>query len=99
MEEIRDQVHATIQGRRRFYDTVAITPTPPAHYHILLDQHVLRSPGRRPLEFTSAPLAQAVADEWDAQGLEHGIQPSSMPLMGLASTAIDQIEVKPEIQS
>ena len=33
----------------------------------------------------------AVAAEWDAQVTEKGLEPALMPLMALASTAIDQV--------
>lgn len=33
----------------------------------------------------------AVAAEWDAQDTSKGIEPAVMPLMSLASTAIDQV--------
>ena len=38
-------------------------------------------------------MALAIAAEWDAQAANHpkGIQPATMPMMILASTAIDQI--------
>lgn len=42
-------------------------------------------------------LALAVAAEWDAQiDRRKGIQPASMPMMTLASTAIDQIQPDPQ---
>lgn len=35
----------------------------------------------------------AVAAEWDAQDTTKGIEPAVMPLMALASTAIDQVSL------
>jgi chaperone required for assembly of F1-ATPase len=49
----------------------------------------VRSPAKAPLVFRSEPLARAVADEWDAQVEE--IHPLSMPMMQLASTAVDVV--------
>lgn len=43
------------------------------------------------VQFDSAELAMAVAAEWDAQDTTKGIEPAVMPLMSLASTAIDQV--------
>ena len=41
-------------------------------------------------------IALAVAAEWDAQtDTRLGIQPVNMPMMSIASTAIDQVEVDP----
>jgi ATP synthase F1 complex assembly factor 2 len=57
-----------------------------------LDGKVLRTPARNPLQFPSKELAMLVAGEWDAQtDPQKGIEPISMPIMTLSSTAIDQI--------
>jgi len=48
-----------------------------------------------PMHFQSHLLALAVAAEWDFQTSESGVQPSTMPLMTLVSTAIDHISVDP----
>ena len=42
-------------------------------------------------QFDTPDLAMAVAAEWDAQTSSKGIEPALMPLMSLASTAIDQV--------
>lgn len=40
----------------------------------------------------------AIALEWDAQtDQRHGIQPVNMPLMSIASTALDQITIDPNV--
>lgn len=44
-----------------------------------------------PVQFDSPELAMAVAAEWDAQDPTKGIEPAVMPIMSLASTAIDQV--------
>lgn len=47
--------------------------------------------------FENPSLAGVIAGEWDAQtDTKKGIQPPTMPLMSLASTAIDQIKFDPE---
>ena len=56
---------------------------------ILLDGRPVRTPGRAPLALPTASLADAIADEWNAQG--ETIDPRSMPLTGLANAAIDRI--------
>lgn len=49
-----------------------------------------------PLHLPSEALAIGVALEWDAQtNVKMGIVPASMPLMILASTAIDHVLVDP----
>ena len=64
-------------------------------FEIALDGRALRTPGRAPLLFGSEPLALAVAAEWDAQVGDGGIEPGAMPLMSLASTAVDQVAIEP----
>lgn len=94
------QVHQTIAGRTRFYKHVtveaveAVEASAASEYRILLDGRVLKTPARAPLHLPTLPLALAVAAEWDAQNdSKRGIQPTTMPLMTLASTAIDQVAV------
>lgn len=61
-------------------------------YCVTLDGRSLRTPARHPMVVPSEALAWAIASEWDAQKDDRrGIQPASMPLMSLFSTAIDQI--------
>jgi chaperone required for assembly of F1-ATPase len=95
-------VHPTIKGRRRFYKAVevrVVLPTggsddaaagAPPKYEVTLDGRALKTPGRRPMHFESLGLAWGLAAEWDAQLGTRGIEPSTMPLMGLVSTWLDQ---------
>jgi chaperone required for assembly of F1-ATPase len=62
--------------------------------HILLDGKSVKTPGRRDLALPTDALADAVADEWNAQDRE--IDPRAMPLTGLANAAIDRIAPEPE---
>ncbi len=63
-------------------------------YSITLDGRVLKTPGRNPLILPNLNLAMSIAAEWDAQTNKRmGIQPVNMPMMSIASTAIDQIQV------
>ena len=53
----------------------------------------MRTPARNPLHLPTRSLALAIAAEWDMQTDERrGIEPVTMPLMSLASTAIDQVQ-------
>eukprot|EP00614_Pseudopedinella_elastica_P009093 CAMPEP_0172587868 /NCGR_PEP_ID=MMETSP1068-20121228/6861_1 /TAXON_ID=35684 /ORGANISM="Pseudopedinella elastica, Strain CCMP716" /LENGTH=331 /DNA_ID=CAMNT_0013383029 /DNA_START=73 /DNA_END=1068 /DNA_ORIENTATION=- len=95
--KIREQVHPTIKGRRRFYEGASVRPVPPGEgegaspkFEVTLDGRALKSPGRRPMHVESEALAWGIALEWDAQTGKRGIEPSTMPLMSLTSTWLDQ---------
>lgn len=75
---------------KRFYAAAAATPD----NGIRLDSRALNTPGRAPLVVPTPALAEAIADEWNAQGEK--IDPRSMPLTGLANAAIDRIAPDPE---
>ena len=59
-----------------------------SRYVITLDERVLKTPAKHPLELPNEALAWAIATEWDAQTKR--MAPHTMPLMKLATTAIDQ---------
>lgn len=73
---------------RRFYSRVAVAVDGDA-FVVRLDDRPLRSPAGRILRLLTRPLADAVADEWDAQGAQ--IDAGTMPVFGIAGTAIDRI--------
>jgi len=56
---------------------------------ILLDGRSVKTPARADLASPTASLAEAIADEWNAQA--ETIDPRAMPLTGLANAAIDRI--------
>ena len=60
---------------------------------ILLDGRPVKTPGRRGLAVPAAALAEAIADEWNAQ--HDIIDPRAMPLTGLANAAIDRVAPDP----
>lgn len=70
---------------KRFYKTVSVTPD----RGILLDARPVKTPGKLPFILPNAALAEAVADEWRAQGDE--IAPHSMRITGFANAAIERI--------
>lgn len=74
---------------KRFYTDVAVTET----LGITLDGRAVRTPARVPLTLLNAKLAQAVAEEWRAQGEE--IDPRTMPMTGLANATIDRVMPDP----
>lgn len=73
---------------RRFYKDVAVVAGDQGH-EIQLDGRPVRTPARAALAVPKRQLAEAIADEWRAQG--DSIDPRSMPFTGLANGAIDQI--------
>lgn len=60
---------------------------------IRLDGRPVRTPARALLEVQTDALAQAIAQEWAAQGDQ--VDPRAMPLTGLANAAIDRVAPDP----
>ena len=91
---------------KRFYNEVGVRKvsrdeigySPPCEAHqfhgITLDGRLLKTPAKQTLALPNESLAWMIALEWDAQAKD--IRPHSMPMMKLATIAIDQI---PSIKS
>jgi chaperone required for assembly of F1-ATPase len=75
---------------RRFYTAASVGEG----RRILLDGKAVKTPGRQDLALPTDALAEAVADEWNAQGEQ--IDPRAMALTGLANAAIDRVAPDPE---
>lgn len=75
---------------KRFYKDVSIGGA----NAILLDGRTLKTPRGASLEPPTHALAEAIAEEWRAQGEE--IDPQSMPFTKLANTAIDGVTPRRE---
>lgn len=73
---------------RRVYRTVAVVPRP-CGYGIALDDRPVSTPAAHPMIVPSRALADAIAEEWQAQGDK--IVPASMPMLQLANGVIDRI--------
>ncbi|HWA30078.1 MAG TPA: ATP12 family protein [Rhizomicrobium sp.] len=71
---------------KRFYKDVSVREESGA-WRVLLDGRVLKTQGKAAVELPNRALAEAVADEWRAQGED--IDPSSMYLTRLTFAAID----------
>lgn len=80
--------HAKPKLRKRVYETVAVVDLD-GGFGIALDGRALNTPGKSPLITPSRPLAEAVAQEWNAQ--KENIDPATMPLSKLLNTAIDRV--------
>lgn len=73
---------------KRFYSDVTVAPGE-AGFEIRLDGRPVKTPARAPLILPTMALAEAVAQEWRAQG--DTVDPASMPFTGLANAAIDHV--------
>jgi chaperone required for assembly of F1-ATPase len=74
---------------QRFYQDVAVEDAGGEGAALLLDGKGVRTPAKAPLVLPSRALAEAVAEEWRAQGPR--IDPSTMPLTRLANSVIDGV--------
>ncbi len=74
---------------KRFYKEVSVSED----LGIALDSRPVKTPAKASLTLPNPILAQAVAEEWRAQGDK--IDPRSMPLTGLAKAAIDRVAADP----
>ncbi len=81
------------QLRRRFYARSQVGEHKDG-YAVLLDGKAVRTPARRSLVAPARPLAQALADEWEAQ--REVIDPATMPLTRLANSIIDGVSAQAE---
>lgn len=77
---------------KRFYKDVGVTPGEGGVHQVLLDGRAVRTPAKRLLAVPTPALAEAIAEEWRAQGTH--IDPSSMPLTRFANTAIDAVSAQ-----
>jgi chaperone required for assembly of F1-ATPase len=73
---------------KRFYEAVTVSEEP-GGFSVALDRRPVRTPARSPLAMPSRALAEAIAEEWAAQG--ENILPDTMVLTRLANTAIDRV--------
>jgi chaperone required for assembly of F1-ATPase len=73
---------------KRVYKTVSVAADGEI-WRVLLDGKPVATPLRRPLTTPHRALAEGIAGEWDAQ-MQH-VDPETMPLTRLLSTAIDKI--------
>jgi chaperone required for assembly of F1-ATPase len=77
---------------KRFYETVGVEQLEgETLFRVQLDTRTIKTPARHDLRVPTRALADAIADEWRAQGDE--VVLASMPLTRLASGAIDRIAV------
>jgi chaperone required for assembly of F1-ATPase len=90
MEAARRNVRPIL--RKRFYGSVSVVPRERL-FEIALDGKPVRTPAKRPLAAPVEALAQAMAEEWQAQ--KEVIDPARMPLTRLANSIIDGVADRP----
>lgn len=73
---------------KRFYKSAGVTETPDG-FGIALDGKPVRTPAKLPLTIPTRALAEAIAEEWLAQG--ETVDPKRLPLTRLASIALDLV--------
>lgn len=73
---------------RRFYQRATVVAAA-SGFTVALDGRPVRTPAGAVLTLPTESLARAIAGEWEAQ--EETILPPTMPLMGLAATAMDRV--------
>jgi chaperone required for assembly of F1-ATPase len=74
---------------KRFYKTATAQTEADGTSGVRLDGRPVKTPAKAELRLPTLALAEAIAAEWAAQQDE--IQPMQMPLMRLATTAIDRV--------
>jgi chaperone required for assembly of F1-ATPase len=78
---------------KRFYKTAGLTEVPEG-FGVALDGKPVRTPAKRLLVVPTRALAEAIADEWLAQG--DTVDPKRLPLTRLASIALDLVAPRRE---
>ncbi len=76
---------------KRFYKEVSVGEEGDLKV-VKLDGRVVKTPGRAPMGVSDPDLANAMAEEWDAQ--VETINPALMPLTRIVNTAIDAVAGK-----
>lgn len=94
---------SSFAGRRRFYRKVGVRAKRAdngdngaagqvQHFEVTLDGYPLKTPGtEKPYRLPTRGLALAVALEWDQQVTYKGVEPTYMPITGMATIALDEI--------
>jgi chaperone required for assembly of F1-ATPase len=78
---------------KRFWKEATVALREDGGFAVQLDGRPVRTPARALLILPTAPLAEVIASEWQAQGEE--VDPRTMALTGLANAAIDHAATDP----
>lgn len=82
----RAQHHVKVDLPKRFYKEVGVGAAP-GGFAVTLDGRSPRTPGQKPVVVPQRALAEAMAEEWAAQG--EFIDPKTMPIVRLVNSAIE----------
>ena len=74
---------------KRFYKAARAAPAAGSLWHVMLDARAVKTPGKQPLILPTLGLAQAIAEEWQAQG--QTVVPDTMPLTQYVCSALDRV--------
>src|SRR5262249_25352074 len=73
---------------KRFYKNVTVSEAPEG-FRFLLDGKPVQTPARQAMVLPTRVVAEALAEEWRAQGEE--MSPLSMPLTRMVNTVVDGV--------
>lgn len=76
---------------KRFWKAAAAVEAPNG-YSVELDGRRVKTPAKQALIVPTSAMAEAIAEEWDAQ--EDAINPNTMPVTKTANAAIDKVTVQ-----
>jgi chaperone required for assembly of F1-ATPase len=82
----RAQAHVKRELPKRFYKEATVMPHE-GGFAVGLDGRVTKTPAMKPVVVPSEAVAQAMAEEWSAQG--EFIDPQTMPLVRLVNSAVE----------
>lgn len=76
---------------KRFWKDATVLEAP-GGFTVVLDARPIKTPAKAALVVPTGAMAQAIADEWQAQGDQ--IDPQSMPMTRSANAAIDKVQTQ-----
>ena len=78
-------------AQKRFWTAASVGESEQG-YSILLDARAIKTPAKAPLIVPTRPMADAIAQEWDAQ--QDQVDPNTMPVTRAANAAIDKVALQ-----
>ncbi|SEF65944.1 Chaperone required for the assembly of the F1-ATPase [Thalassococcus halodurans] len=76
---------------KRFWTDATVTDAD-GGFTVLLDKRAVKTPAKAPLILPTQAMAQAIAEEWQAQ--TDKIDPNTMPVTRSANAAIDKVRIQ-----